>query len=66
MDTLTYFYFSGEQTNGYYFVRTKLNWEALDEAPYAAFYCVTSLIGMWIEVVNYRVAFICVLLREGE
>lgn len=37
--------FSGETINGYYFVRTKLNWEALEEAPYAAFNCLTTFIG---------------------
>ncbi|KAJ6643888.1 Proton-coupled folate transporter [Pseudolycoriella hygida] len=34
-----------ESENEYYFVRTKLNWEALEEAPYAAYGSVTSFIG---------------------
>ncbi|XP_037030600.1 proton-coupled folate transporter-like [Bradysia coprophila] len=38
--------FAGESANNYFFVRTKLNWEAMEEAPYAAFSCFTSFIGM--------------------
>lgn len=34
-----------EYENEYYFVRTKLNWEALEEAPYAAYGSITSFIG---------------------
>lgn len=31
--------------NEYYFVRTKLNWEALEEAPYAAYGSATFFVG---------------------
>lgn len=31
--------------NEYYFVRTKLNWEALEEAPFAAYSSATFFIG---------------------
>lgn len=34
-----------EYVNEYYFVRTKLNWEALEEAPYAAYGSATFFIG---------------------
>ncbi|KAG4070673.1 hypothetical protein HA402_013593 [Bradysia odoriphaga] len=37
---------AGESANNYFFVRTKLNWEAMEEAPYAAYSCFTSFIGM--------------------
>lgn len=34
-----------EYVNEYYFVRTKLNWEALEEAPFAAYSSATFFIG---------------------
>ncbi|XP_037040466.1 uncharacterized protein LOC119077377 isoform X2 [Bradysia coprophila] len=34
-----------EYENEYYFVRTRLNWEALEEAPYAAYGSITSFVG---------------------
>lgn len=41
-----YFFFTVvEYENEYYFTRTKLNWEALEEAPYAAYGSITSFIG---------------------
>lgn len=34
-----------DYVNEYYFVRTKLNWEALEEAPYAAYGSATFFVG---------------------
>lgn len=45
MKQITHSVYVLEYVNEYYFVRTKLNWEALQEAPYAAYSSASYFVG---------------------
>lgn len=53
--------FSGEMSNEYFFVRAKLNWEALEESPFAAYGSVMTFLGKmahWMFTLLFRYKFL--------